>query len=150
MFQLAQFVNKLSFQLFELPRLVRDNDYVILDRWSLSALAYGPPTGANERFTRYLNSFLMKPDIVIVLTGEPFDRGEGANDTYDSDDELQHKVRQAYECLAIEECHPCVWVKGSREDVLERILNQLYCNGIVPQSMRPRSDRYATVEEVRT
>ncbi len=94
-FQLIQYVNKLAFQTFVLPKLRRQYDYIILDRWSLSALAYGNATGVNNWVSMKMYNSLIKPDKTIILDGRPLIGTLG--DSYENDSELQESVRSFYE-----------------------------------------------------
>lgn len=103
-FQLVQFINKLVFQLVFLPRLLRDNDVVVSDRWSLSAIVYGDATGVNRTFNRLLMKLVRPADRTIVFTGRTFKRTDAESDTYDKDAELQARVSAGY--LAWAQAHP--------------------------------------------
>lgn len=104
-FQFVQFINKLSFQLLVLPTLKAMSDYVILDRWSLSAIVYGDATGVNRHFNRFLYSMLAKPDVTLVMTGKSFTRS-GTDDEYEKDNDLQRAVKGGY----------LDWVMRNRDD----------------------------------
>lgn len=94
-FQFVQFMNKFLFQRFELPKLMKSYDYVILDRWSLSSIVYGDATGVNRWFNMHMHSLLVRPDITIVIHGTSFLRNK-ANDTYETDSKLQRDVKAGY------------------------------------------------------
>lgn len=93
-FQVLQFLNRKFFQLHTLPRLEREYDYIILDRWSLSTIIYGGAEGVSRRFTVGLSKFLREPDHTVVLLGKSFPHE--AEDVYESDLALQEKVREGY------------------------------------------------------
>lgn len=93
-FQTIQFVNKLIFQTFWLPRMRRNNDVIVFDRWSLSAWAYGVPDGAWEWLTKWMLNRLIEPDYTIILDGNPHVDGDG--DSYESDAAYQKEVRARY------------------------------------------------------
>jgi thymidylate kinase len=111
-FQLVQFANKLAFQLWELPKLARDHEVVVLDRWNLSSVVYGLATGTNRWFVMFLYGLLRSADRTLVLSGRSFPRA-GA-DTYEADSDLQVRVKQGY--LAWAEAHPedCIVVRNDR------------------------------------
>jgi thymidylate kinase len=102
-FQFVQFVNKFLFQFTVLLYLRLTYDYVILDRWSLSAVVYGDATGVNPAFNRFLYSLLVRPDLTLVLEGSRFNRNDKA-DTYETDTTLQAMVKSGYRAWA--ESHP--------------------------------------------
>ena len=93
-FQWFQYFNRQVFQWFKLPRLERDSDYIIMDRWSLSTVVYGAATGVPKDFTAKLYDRLRRPDHTFIILG-PSHRHE-AEDVYESDTKLQQDVRIGY------------------------------------------------------
>lgn len=94
LFQLLQFLNRRIFQTFTLPRLESENDFIIMDRWSLSTLVYGIATGISEEFTEKLYYMLRIPDHTVLLLGDPLINE--TEDVYESDKDLQKKVKSYY------------------------------------------------------
>lgn len=128
LFQFVQFLNKFFFQLFILPYLLLTNDYVIFDRWALSAIVYGGVTGVNQMFNRFLYALLYKPHGTVILTGQPFFRK--GSDSYESDDELQSTVRELYSLMADEyPRHGKINANQSRMSVHAEMISyfNLYC-----------------------
>lgn len=121
LFQGVQFFNKKIFQAFKLSRLNEYYDYVIMDRWSLSSTVYGLAGGANSALLAKFASSLTKPDLTIVLHGPPhIDRKD---DRFESDNELQAKVRDFYWDLSLgREDHALIFAKGTREEVHSNIV----------------------------
>lgn len=134
-FQCVQTANRIVFQLFELPKLLRDNDYVILDRWSVSSWVYGLATGLSDRFVRALLWFVRKPDYTIILNGAP--NAKEARDVYEADGDLQRKVRVYYDLYALEneDISSLVQANQSKEDVFEQIVNVLKRESLVPNQL---------------
>lgn len=99
LFQTVHFINKLAFQVFKLPWLSLSNSFILFDRWALSALVYGDAGGANAWYSRLMYSVLVKPDATFVLHGRPLNAT--ATDTFESDDDLQSKVRHGYVAWAL-------------------------------------------------
>lgn len=95
-FQAVQFLNKLSFQLLDLPAMLRDHDVVVLDRWSLSSIVYGDATGVHRGFNRLLSRLLRKPDRTIVFAERSYRRDSEQDDSYEKDTDLQARVRAGY------------------------------------------------------
>lgn len=93
-FQIVQFLNKMLFQIFVLPILFMKYDFLILDRWSLSMLAYGLADDASQTLTYNMMAFLFEPDYTIILDGRPH-LTEGG-DSYENDLSYQSKVRLYY------------------------------------------------------
>lgn len=94
LFQWFQYFNRQIFQWMILSKLEEYCDYIIMDRWSLSTVVYGAATGVSKEFTEKLTNRLKKPDFTIVLLG-PSHKHE-AEDVYESDAELQKRVRDLY------------------------------------------------------
>lgn len=103
-FQFVQFLNKLSFQLLDLPDLLRNNDVVVLDRWALSAVVYGDATGVNHAFNTWLYNRLLRPDLTVVFAERSYRRSTRQDDSYERDTELQERVRSGYATWAL--LHP--------------------------------------------
>ena len=101
-FQWCQYFNRQIFQWTKLPKLEKKFDYIVMDRWSLSTTIYGSATNLPDSFTKDLYARLRDPDYTFVLTG-PAHKHE-AEDVYESDTELQKKVRTLYNEWA--EQHP--------------------------------------------
>jgi thymidylate kinase len=93
-FQLTQFLNRWTFQTFDLSKLDHDYDFVIFDRWSLSTSIYGQASGVGKSFVDLLYRQLRKPDFTIVLLGKSHEHDP--EDVYEKDSQLQESVRQLY------------------------------------------------------
>lgn len=135
-FQFVQFLNKLAFQLTVLPTLKAMSDYVILDRWSLSAIVYGDATGVNARFNRFLYDLLMKPDVVLVMHGASYKRS-GESDSYEKDSDLQMAVKKGYWAWAMAHNgrHKLIHNVGTRDEVHARIMCTLIHDDVVDQDV---------------
>lgn len=125
-FQFVQFLNKWFFQTVALPWLKMRNDYIIFDRWAVSAVVYGDATGVNMGFNRWLYRRLKKANVTVILMGPAFDANNENDDTYEKSSSLQSLVRVGYK----------FWVQGDngsdlvsadqpRESVFRAILNTL-------------------------
>lgn len=93
-FQWMQYFNRQIFQWTKLPKLEKEYDYIVMDRWSLSTSIYGAATKLPENFTKDLYDRLRDPDYTFVLLG-PAHKHE-AEDVYEADSELQKTVRELY------------------------------------------------------
>ena len=94
-FQFFQFANKFIFQLSKLSFCMLTCDYVILDRWSPSMITYGSASGANDLLSKFLYSFLIKPNVTLVMSGKTYTRNT-VDDSYESDVSLQDHVNDGY------------------------------------------------------
>ncbi len=130
-FQFIQFVNKLAFQTLVLSTMEAMSDYIILDRWSLSAIVYGDATGVNRRFNRFLYDLLRKPDITLIMHGQSFKR-EGS-DSYEKDTKLQKAVKDGYFDWArrYPGKNQLVSNIGTREEVHSTVMGVLKHEGII-------------------
>jgi len=129
-FQFVQFLNKFLFQLFDLPKLMAANDYVVFDRWALSALAYGPVTNVNATFNRFLYSLLKKPDITLILNGTSFKRNS-VDDSYEKDTELQTTVNKMYAHLGDALEIPVIFNGGTKDETQQKIIAVLFHYGVI-------------------
>lgn len=122
LFQFVQFCNKVIFQVILLFWLLLLNDYVVMDRWALSAVIYGDASGTNTWFNRAMFWFLWRPDLTIVLHGPRLSNRE--TDVYEADSKLQQNVREGYYQWVQE--HPIGYElvdnQGTRTEVHARIL----------------------------
>lgn len=143
-FQMVQFLNKLSFQLFYLPRLCKENDIVIFDRWGLSATTYGAATGVSPRLDMFMQSFVKKPHMTFVFAERSFRRKNAKDDSYEQDNELQTKVRDLYKRWALDHPEDHVLIDNSKslmeihEEVIGRIgIPCLECGARLGEVCRP-------------
>lgn len=93
-FQWCQYFNRQIFQWFVLPDLEKNNDFIIMDRWSLSTVVYGAASGVSQEFTKKLYDRLKTPDCTIILMGQS--HKHIAEDVYEKDQKLQSDVRKFY------------------------------------------------------
>jgi thymidylate kinase len=131
LFQFIQFLNKFFFQVLVLPFLMVFYDYVIFDRWALSAIVYGNVGGANSAMVSFLDNFLFKPRGMVVLTGRAHIPGN--EDVYESDSDFQGTVREYYSIVS-PDLRSCETVNAnqSREAVHAEIKKHFdhLCNGV--------------------
>ena len=117
-FQFIQFINKLWFQLFTLTYYRWKYSFIVLDRWSHSALIYGLATGVPSWIVKTMFWLLVKPDVTISICGESFSRKE-KDDSYEADTTLQRRVRIEYAKLGIDNISNKNYIEisnaGSRE-----------------------------------
>lgn len=140
-FQFIQVMNRVVFQLFALPKLERENDYVIFDRWSPSTWVYGLATGVNRTYVEAMLYPIRKPDYTIVLNGRA--QVQEMRDDYEKDNSLQSRVRDLYVDYAdlYSEKTALVWANQTRESAHEEILGILLQRKLVttPDTLRRNS-----------
>lgn len=94
-FQTLQACNRRIMQQTYLPTLSAHFDIVVLDRWTPSTWIYGGAAGISLEQNAVILDGLVKPDLTIILDGEPF-QPERAADVYEKDSIFQRAVRAAY------------------------------------------------------
>lgn len=139
-FQLLQVINRRIFQGVALMFHEDECDFVVADRWSASTYAYGRAAGLHPRILSALCSASRRPDYTFVLLGNS--HLHEAEDTFESDGNLQSRVRNAYVEWA--SCH------GSECSVLDcnqdrgliaaEIVLVLQTLGMVPRGSDPREE----------
>lgn len=137
LFQFVQFLNKIYFQTFKLPKLLEVYDLVILDRWALSGYVYGGAEGINPILNKWMYNRVRKADLTLVLSGTSYKRSSTTDDSYEKDTDLQAKVKIAYRQVANWPGHVLVDNHDSIDDVQDSILALLENLNIVPSSRCP-------------
>jgi thymidylate kinase len=126
LFQTLQFLNRILFHVNALRELLQTHDVVVLDRWALSGLIYGNADGANKFLSKLLYKCLKKPDVTIVLHGEPYRSSRPLKDTYELDDAMQKRVNDGYVEWALKDVSAClVKSSGTKEHVHKRVMHLL-------------------------
>lgn len=124
LFQFVQFANKFVFQWTYLLWLRLTCAFVVLDRWSLSAIVYGDATGVNRTVNRIMYRMLVRPTVTVVLHGSSFKR-KTVDDVYEKDSDMQFAVRRGYYdwVQAHPSDHELIDNQGTQDEVHERILS---------------------------
>ena len=136
-FQFVQFLNRIYFQVFKLPKLLEENEIVILDRWALSGWVYGSAEGINDSLNKWMFNRAKRADVVLVLSGTSYKR-KAADDSYERDTDLQSKVRILYRNAGLNwPNHVLVDNHDSIGDVHDSILALLANMNLIPNSNCP-------------
>lgn len=132
-FQWFQFLNRKFFQWHSLPGIERHYDVVIMDRWSLSTVVYGAAEGVSEDYTIKLSKRLREPDHTIILHGQAFPHE--AEDVYESDLDLQDRVRFGYAQWAANNPKDCTLIncRQDKDTIFKKIRACLELKGIIPR-----------------
>lgn len=135
LFQVLQFLNRKIFQMFTLPMLENLYDIIIFDRWSLSSVVYGNATGVPVNFTLALSRRLKKPDHTFIFLGASFPHV--AEDSYESDTELQGTVSMIYSQWAAEnqDVATVINCKQEKKKISKMIVDCLKQKNIIPKSI---------------
>jgi thymidylate kinase len=72
-------------------------DVVVVDRWKLSAEIYGIASNVPKWYVKFLNWFLIEPDLTVVLLNSC--HRETPKDVYESDNKFQSTVKEQYQLL---------------------------------------------------
>ncbi len=119
-FQAIHWIDKILHQLLYLPKLLRENDYILFDRWYVSTWAYGLAGGSNKTFTEFMIRMLKVPDLVFIFEGKS--KRLEKQDKYESNDTFQKSVELHYtlwKCI-----NPCVVINAN--DSKEKITSKLF------------------------
>lgn len=125
-FQFVHFFNKLIFQLFVLPSLLRENDFIVFDRWSISMWAYGVMDGASATLTRWMLSCISEPDFTVILDGVRHTR-DRVDDSYEADTNYQKRVRVMYINWATDIDHENVVIVKANQPV-DDVTSDIFIN----------------------
>jgi len=130
-FQFVQFINRMYFQYFRLPKLLKEYDVVLCDRWALSGWIYGRCEGVNRWLNEWMYNRARKADLTIVFSGTSYRRSQ-ADDSYEKDTDLQARVKDLYRALGQGlPRHVVVDNHGTVEAVSRKVLEELESRGIV-------------------
>jgi thymidylate kinase len=95
-FQTVQFFNKFLLQMSIFYKMLKF-DVVVVDRWKLSAEIYGIASNVPKWYVKFLNWFLIEPDLTVVLLNSC--HRETPKDVYESDNKFQSTVKEQYQLL---------------------------------------------------
>lgn len=126
LFQTVQWVDKHVFQWTKLKKLLRENDFVLLDRWHASMWAYGLAGGANEKLTNYYVDSIREPHAVLVFSGTC--KRDSAEDSYETDAWFQSAVKLHYvlwTCIRPSNSY-VINADASEQAVTQEVLNVIY------------------------
>lgn len=133
-FQMLQVLNRRIFQEFTLRFHEDECDFVVADRWSPSTYAYGRAAGLSKETLDALCFVSRRPDHTFVLLGDS--HLHKAEDSFESDHDLQSRVRDAYAEWASMHAGECC-VIDCRQDrglIAAEIVMVLRSLGMVPDA----------------
>lgn len=124
-FQAIQVLNRFVFQLTAFRKMMKENDFIIFDRWSPSTWVYGLATGLPKWYVEFLLFGIKKPDYVVILNGMP--HVTEMRDVYEKDVDLQSRVRDLYRIYAEKNGDRCDIIEANqdRKEVLEQAFQGL-------------------------
>ncbi len=73
---------------------------VVAEDYAGTGIAWGVARGASREFMEDLNSHFEKPDLAILLDGQPFEKGLESGHEHESDSELMKRSRAEHLKLA--------------------------------------------------
>ena len=130
-FQFVQFLNRIYFQLFKLPKLMKAYDLVILDRWALSGYIYGKCEGISEWLNDWMYNRAKRADLVLVFYGNSYKRSTTQDDSYEKDTDLQRRVKDMYFDKGMRAGHVLVKNDVSIDGVNSLVLGRLRDAGLI-------------------
>lgn len=95
---------------------------IIAEDYTGTGICWGIGAGADERFLKYINHFLLKEDLVFLFDGERFIESTEKNHKHETDNELIDKVRKIHLRLAEE----YEWIKINANLKIEEINDILW------------------------
>jgi dTMP kinase len=98
-FQIIQVLNKTQFE-STLKEKLNSGINIIAEDYVGTGLAWGIGAGISEKFLEFINSHLLKEDLVLLLDGERFKDAIEANHIHEEDEGLTARVRQIHLDLA--------------------------------------------------
>lgn len=121
----------------EVEQLEKQNyDFLILDRYTHSNVAYGVANNLSYNWLNLLQGYVRKPDIVFLLditVDKSMERRQDREDIVEGNMELLNKVRMAYTVLAKND--PTIipmWIgKSSPEQTHETVIDYLKREGFI-------------------
>lgn len=110
-------------------------DFLILDRFTHSNIAFGVANNLSYNWLNILQSYIRKPDITFLLditVDESVKRRQNRQDKFEEDLEFLNKARMAYTLMAKNDPNIIpIWVgKSSPEQTHEIIIDHLQRKGI--------------------
>ena len=124
-----------------LRKLVEDTDYLIVDRYYPSNIAYGSARGLDEQWLANLDRGLPEPQIVILVdtpVEASFTRKHSGRDVYERDRAFLQTVRKAYLRLAPRMGWKVVDGDGPFQEVNESIWKTIFESTVRRPSRRRR------------
>jgi len=97
--QIIYVLNRLQFQP-KLIKMISKFDFIVLEDYIGTGLAWGIGAGVNKEFLLTLNSCLLTEDIAICLDGQRFLSGKEPGHKHENDNQLTKIVKQVHLNLA--------------------------------------------------
>ncbi|MFA6106995.1 MAG: hypothetical protein WC745_05005 [Patescibacteria group bacterium] len=119
--QLLHFIDRIFNQPFLFTAL-RKGINVIAEDYFGTSIAWGMASGVDAGLLKYLNKFILPPDLAILLDGERFKDGIEAAHQHEQNEELIAKARQAHLQLARE----YGWIIISANQDINEVHEQIY------------------------
>ena len=112
----------------KLVEFLWENDYVILEDYTGTGIAWGMGSGVAKDYLLEINSRLLKEDISILMDGKRFLEGKEENHKHENNFELTDKVRQIHLELAGQFNWKIVNANRSIEEVNKDIIELILKN----------------------
>ncbi len=112
----------------KIREIIKHSDYLIMDRYSPSNIAYGVAKGLDRQWLTILEKGLPIPDLVIILdvpVSSSFTRKLKKRDMHEKDRHYLGKVRQSYKTLARQFGWKLIDANASADEVHERVWREV-------------------------
>ncbi len=119
--QLLNVINRTQYESI-LKQKLESGIHIVGEDYTGSGLSWGIGSGVDEEFMKTINSHLLKEDIAFVFDGNRFKEATEKDHIYETNNDLQEKVRAVYARLgqeygwipvdanqSIEEIHEKIW-----------------------------------------
>jgi len=123
-FQKLQVQNRKDFEDI-LIEMAEDNDFLILEMYTGTGIAYGMGDGISKQIMIEMNEGLLVPDLSLLLNGQRFLEAKETNHVFEQDDEKTERIRNFHLELAKDFGWPIVKSDDSEEEVSENILFEI-------------------------
>ena len=120
--QILYTFNRLHFEARLQKEYLFKHDFVVLEDYTGTGLAWGIGAGVDKKFLLKINQELLKEDLAILLDGERFLEGKEIGHKHETDDELTEKVRQTHLELAKE----FGWRSVNANQTKKQVSDQIY------------------------
>jgi len=123
--QLLNVINRRDSNTRFLMRHLFNGTHVVAESYASGGIVWGMAEGIDRKFLEKLNtgSYVYRPNLEILLHGDPFTNGKEDGHKHEEKAELQQKVKDIYFKYALEHQWPIIEINPSRtkEDIHEEV-----------------------------
>lgn len=123
-FQFLQVQNRKDFE-STLVEMSKDNDFLILEMYTGTGIAYGMGDGIPKQVMIEMNDGLLEPDLSLLLNGRRFLEAKEVNHIFEQDDEKTERIGNIHLELAKDFGWKIIKSDDSKEEVFDNILFEI-------------------------